>query len=697
MLRFLIACVFGLGIFGLVAWYYDLIPPGDTTAAPPAHSTVQKSVVVQHDLGRELYPAVPMPPWSGPLVETRVDPVVVVGTMSSKDRPDIAAQMAGQIMFIGDEVPEGAVQVAGAAAFLADPFGTTRVNNGVREIIKIYRRLQEGDMVYPDQILAMVDTAKSLGDLEMKHSKVISAEADAIGAKAIAEEASVKYGVALRLFQNKSIAEEDLRSAKLTQVKMYWDSVGKEKALDMTRTEEKLSLIIYHQHEIRNKNAGPRSIIQKIYRQRGEAVKELEPIMQLYSLDPLSAEAQIDAEYYSRLREGMAVTLEPSVVDAPPKTYSAHVAAVNCLGVTKDPANPLIVSGSEDRTVLVWQRYAATPIRKFEHPEAVKALACSPRGAQGNLLLTGCADGAIRLYDLSVKDDAKAMIKEAAKHSVAITALAFSPDGKYFASGAADGTLTLWSTDKIEPLYVIDERHGAAETHHNAVTSLNFTPQCKLISSSLDNVVLVWSLKEKGASLDYSPLAGRSGSVNSLDVSADGRLMLFDQGKTMQIRAVSDGHLVNSLRNPGGVIPFETLAMFAPDASLLLTAGAPDGKLQLWHVPADQSRGFEIRKFATRERAPVTCAAFAPMTDYHGEGTFAVSANKDGQIYLWPLPSTKEIANYAIRDVFVHFADGGLNASTGQRIIKVEVPNPPTTQNPKGRLEPGRQVTFVIN
>ncbi len=35
--------------------------------------------------------------------------------------------------------------------------------------------------------------------------------------------------------------------------------------------------------------------IQKIYKQRGEAVKDLEPVMQLYSLDPLLAEAQIDA------------------------------------------------------------------------------------------------------------------------------------------------------------------------------------------------------------------------------------------------------------------------------------------------------------------------------------------------------------------------------------------------------------------
>ena len=111
-------------------------------------------------------------------------------------------------MFVGEEVPEGAMQVAGAAAFLADPFDFAQVNHGIREIIKLYRRLEEGQVVYENQILAMVDTAKSLGDMEMKHSKVVSARADYDGAKAIAEEAESKAKTAEELYAKHSISEE---------------------------------------------------------------------------------------------------------------------------------------------------------------------------------------------------------------------------------------------------------------------------------------------------------------------------------------------------------------------------------------------------------------------------------------------------------------------------------------------------------
>ncbi len=138
-------------------------------------------------------------------------------------------------------------------------------------------------------------------------------------------------------------------------------------------------------------------------------------------------------------------------------------------------------------------------------------------------------------------------------------------------------------------------------------------------------------------------------------------------------------------------------AAFSPDASLLLTAGVGDGRLQLWRTPTETARGFEIRQLATRERAPVSCAAFAPRSDYGGEGSFAVSGNREGQLYLWPLPSHTEVENHPIRNVRVRLINAGLNPSTRQISIGVEVPNPPTPDHPKGRLEPGRSVTIVID
>jgi len=699
--RFLLTCILGCGICALAAWQFGFITPGDETTTPSGPNKAVASP--PPNLGGNLFknPA-PFPAAPVQQLERKADPIVVLGTMAVMDSSEIAAPIGGVLMFIGELIPEGTAQVAGVAPFLAEPFEYTKVNHGIRDIVINYRRLYPGQMVTEEQIIAMVDITKILGDLDLKHSKVVSAKADSDGAYAIAEEAQAKLKIAEELYAKRAIALDDYRSAQLTATKMRFDHLGKIEAWKMAQTDENISRMIYRQHEIHNKIPVKHSIIQKINKSRGGAVKELEPVMELASLDRLKAEAQIDRYYGRRLRDGMMVTVEPSVEDSPPKTYRGHVSAVNCLAVTPDLKNPLIVSGGEDRTVMLWNRFGQNPVEEFKHPEPVKALACSPAGSNGNLLLTACADsshgsqGYLRLYDLNQKKD-KALIKEINENNTSITALAFSADGKYFASGDENGSIIIWTTDKMEPLYPLDEKHGVSAVHHGAITSLHFTPQGKLVSASLDNTIHVWSLKEKGAVLDF-PRDNRSGSINgNLDVSSDGRWMLFDQGKTLQILSVQNGLPVNTLQNPGGVIPFETVALFSPDTSMLLTAGASEGRLQLWQSPTESSRGFEIRQFATREKSPVSCAAFAPRVDYNGEGSFAVSANKDGQIYLWPLPSREEMENHPIRNVRLRLPNAGLNSGTQQFSIEVEIPNPPTERHPKGRLEPNRPVTIVID
>jgi WD40 repeat protein len=689
--RLLLACVLGCGIFALAAWQLGFIGSDE---APAVASPTNKATKPTPNLGPDLYNPAPFPPAAGPGAERRVDPVVVQGTMAVIDRAEIAAQVGGQLLFFGEEIPEGAAQVAGVAAFLAKPFESTEINHGTRDLIQFYRRLYENDVVYAGQVLALVDTAKALSDLEMKRAKLVAAENDSKGADAIAAEAMNKFKQAEEAFSGRfgrTISVEEYRNAELTKNKMKFDSLSKQSAWEVAKVELTGSHIINKQHRITDKLEGTRGIIQKIYKKRAEAVKEQEPVVEVYGVERLQAEAPIDDSYGKRVHDGMRVTIEPTLVDSPPKNYKGHTAAVNCLAVTADAKNPLIVSGGEDGKVLVWTRFGDGSKYEFKHPEPVKALVVSPRGAAANFILTGCADGSLRLYDLDAKNPHKCLIKEP-EQGIAITALAFSPDGKYFASGTADGSIALWTTANLEKVYDFDETHGVSDPHHGPITALHLTPQCKLISASLDNTLHVWSLKAKGATLDY-PLPGRSGNVGQLDVSSDGRWMVFDQGKTLQIQAVADeGHLINTLRNPGGAIPFETLALFSPDASLMLTAGASEGRLQLWHLPeGGAGRGFEVRQFAVPERgSPVTCAAFAPLTDYNGEGSFAVSANKDGQIYLWPLPLRKDVDNHQIRNLRLRFTSPGLNPSTRQTTIGVIVPNY------SGRLEPGRPVTIVI-
>ena len=73
--------------------------------------------------------------------------------------------------------------------------------------------------------------------------------------------------------------------------------------------------------------------------------------------------------------------------------------------------------------------------------------------------------------------------------------------------------------------------------------------------------------------------------------------MLYDQGKTLQILSVETGRTLGELKNPINAPAFESLALFSPDASLMLTAGATEGRLQLWRTPTPGSSEAEGGKF----------------------------------------------------------------------------------------------------
>src|SRR5262249_35727823 len=155
------------------------------------------------------------------------------------------------------------------------------------------------------------------------------------------------------------------------------------------------------------------------------------------------------------------------------------------------------------------------------------------------------------IWDLDAKSDEPKIIEKAHGHDARITALAFSLDGKVFASGGSDGSIRLWKSDGSE-LYAFIPGNGVGQCHEDAVPSLAFPPQCKLISAGRDKTLRVWRLKEKGAVAEGKTIKNREGNIARLGVSQDGKWMLFDQtrGRTLQLLSVEKHSLVHTLNVP---------------------------------------------------------------------------------------------------------------------------------------------------
>ncbi len=73
-------------------------------------------------------------------------------------------------------------------------------------------------------------------------------------------------------------------------------------------------------------------------------------------------------------------------------------------------------------------------------------------------------------------------------HSSYVRSVAFSPDGKYLASGSADNTVKLWNLESQKEVTTL-------QGHSLFVTSVVFSPDGKyLASSSRDKTVKLWSI-----------------------------------------------------------------------------------------------------------------------------------------------------------------------------------------------------------
>lgn len=343
----------------------------------------------------------------------------------------------------------------------------------------------------------------------------------------------------------------------------------------------------------------------------------------------------------------------------------AHTDGINAVAFSSDGA--ILASGGDDNVIILWDTTSREPITQLVgHNSSITALVFRPQSETLTLAsgdLGGEGGASIRLWRLdAVLQGGQPESAELTGHTGAITALAFSPNGRLLASASGDNTVRVWSPDAGSAI-------GQPRTGHTSgVRALAFAPRDPLLASGDgDGVILVWNTALPDQAPDRLPGVG-AGEIRALTFSPGveaGRTLLASGGVGGQI-ALWDVLRRQPLATPLTGQPGLDVAyaITSPDggriaSAALSTTGGSSAATNVWLW--DRASGTQTTLLDSTAEV-VTALA------YNGEtviaATTTVATAGEHQLYVWG-DGDQQILPVDLSIVSAVFSEDGRTLATG--------------------------------
>ncbi|GAA6615277.1 protein kinase domain-containing protein [Scytonema sp. NUACC26] len=298
-------------------------------------------------------------------------------------------------------------------------------------------------------------------------------------------------------------------------------------------------------------------------------------------------------------------------------TLYGHLGDVNSLAIklnpiksSKENVTELLASGSDDKTIKIWNLRNKKEIRTLKgHKEFVYSVTLS---ADSQTLASGGKDNTIKIWNVNTGQ----VIRTLTGHSSYVNSVSLSADGQTLASGSYDTTIKVWNLKIGQEIHTL-------KGHEGEVLSVAISPDGQtLASGSTDRTVKIWNVKT-GKLL--RTLTGHLGDVNAVAISPNQKIVAsVSDDRTIRVWNLNTGR---ELRPPliGHSADVNAVA-FSPDSEKIAT-GSDDTTVRIWNL----STGQEVKAFKGHLQE-----VFAVV--FSRDGKNIISGSKDKTIKIWQVP-----------------------------------------------------------